>query len=154
MLWLLLFYKLLVEPPLATYVGRASKCRLCNIYKSRDQKAESWSSWSRSTPTKARLVRTLMFLVAVYGSETWTVRGKECRNVQVFEMYCLKSMLRISLLDIIACIYLIEPWHWYKQISAYYYCYEYYYIIIPILIVIKLRPDITVASCVSSWMRS
>ena len=35
-------------------------------------------------PTKVRLVKAMVFLVVVYGYESWTVKKAECRRIDAF----------------------------------------------------------------------
>ena len=53
---------------------------------------------SRDTtlPTKVRLVKAMVFLVVMYGCETWTVKKGECRKIDAFEMWCWRKLLRVS----------------------------------------------------------
>ena len=37
-------------------------------------------------PTKARLVKAMVFPVVVYGCESWTVKKAECRRTDAFEL--------------------------------------------------------------------
>ena len=37
-------------------------------------------------PTKVRLVKAMVFLVAKYGCESWTVKKAECRRIDAFEV--------------------------------------------------------------------
>ena len=36
-------------------------------------------------PTKVRLVKAMVFLVVMYGYESWTVKKAECRKIDAFE---------------------------------------------------------------------
>ena len=49
---------------------------LDSIFKSRD------ITWS----TKVRLVKSMIFPVAMYGCESWTVKKAECRRIDAFEL--------------------------------------------------------------------
>ena len=51
---------------------------LDNILKSRDI----------TLPTKVRLVNTMVFLVVMYGCESWTIKKAECRRIDAFELWC------------------------------------------------------------------
>ena len=51
---------------------------LDSIFKSRDV----------TLPTKVRLVKAMVFPVAMYECESWTVRKAECRRVDAFELQC------------------------------------------------------------------
>ena len=46
-------------------------------------------------PTKARLVRTMVFPVVMYGCESSTIKKAECRRIDVFELWCWKRLLRV-----------------------------------------------------------
>ena len=39
-------------------------------------------------PTKARLVKAILFLEVMYGCESWTVKKAECRRIDAFELWC------------------------------------------------------------------
>ena len=41
-----------------------------------------------TSPTKVRLVKTMVFLVVVYGYETWTIKKAERRRIDAFELWC------------------------------------------------------------------
>ena len=46
-------------------------------------------------PTKARLVKAMVFPVVMYGSESWTVKKAECRRIDAFELWCWRRLLRV-----------------------------------------------------------
>ena len=37
--------------------------------------------------TKVRLVKAMVFPVAMYGCESWTVKKAECRRIDAFELW-------------------------------------------------------------------
>ena len=39
-------------------------------------------------PTKTYLVKAMVFLVAMYGCESWTVKEAECQRIDAFELWC------------------------------------------------------------------
>ena len=39
-------------------------------------------------PTKVRLVEVMVFLVVIYGCESWTVKKAEHRRIDAFELWC------------------------------------------------------------------
>ena len=45
--------------------------------------------------TKVRLVKAMVFPVVMYGCESWTVKKAECRRIDVFELWCLRRLLRV-----------------------------------------------------------
>ena len=42
-------------------------------------------------PTKVRLVKAMVFLVVMYGCESWTVKKAECRKIDAFGLWCWKQ---------------------------------------------------------------
>ena len=39
-------------------------------------------------PKKVCLVKAMVFLVVMYGRESWTVKKAECRKIDAFELWC------------------------------------------------------------------
>ena len=58
--------------------GRKVMINLDSILKRRDI----------TLPTKVHLVKTMVFPVAMYGCESWTVKKAECRRIDAFELWC------------------------------------------------------------------
>ena len=52
---------------------------------------------SRDTalPTKVHLVKAIVFLVVMYGCESWTVRKAESQKIDAFELWCWKRLLSV-----------------------------------------------------------
>ena len=46
-------------------------------------------------PTKANLVKAMVFPVIVYGCESWTVKKAEHRRIDAFELWCWRRLLRV-----------------------------------------------------------
>ena len=46
-------------------------------------------------PTKARLVKAMVFPVVRYGCESWTVKKAEHQNIDAFELWCWRRLLRV-----------------------------------------------------------
>ena len=46
-------------------------------------------------PTKVRLVKAVVFPVAMYGCESWTVKKGEHRKIDAFELWCWRRLLRV-----------------------------------------------------------
>ena len=46
-------------------------------------------------PTKVHLVKAMVFPVAMYGCECWTVKKAECQRIDVFELWCWRSLFRV-----------------------------------------------------------
>ena len=57
---------------------------LDSIFKSRDS----------TLPTKARLVKAMVFPVVMYGCESWIVKKAE-RRIDAFELWCWRRLLRV-----------------------------------------------------------
>ena len=58
---------------------------LDSIFKSRDV----------TLPTKVCLVKAMVFLVVVYGCESWTVKKSECQRIDAFELWYWRRLLRV-----------------------------------------------------------
>ena len=46
-------------------------------------------------PTKARLVKAMVFPVVMYGCESWTVKKAERRRIDAFKLWCWRRLLRV-----------------------------------------------------------
>ena len=46
-------------------------------------------------PTKACLVKAIVFPVVRYGYESWTIKKAECRRIDAFELWCWRKLLRV-----------------------------------------------------------
>ena len=66
-------------------LGRKVMTDLDSIFKSRDI----------TLPAKDRLVKAMVFLVVMYGCESWTVKKAEHRRIDTFELWCWKRLLRV-----------------------------------------------------------
>ena len=45
--------------------------------------------------TKVCVVKALVFLVVMYGCESWTMKKAECQRIDAFELWCWRRLLRI-----------------------------------------------------------
>ena len=46
-------------------------------------------------PTKAHLVKVMVFPVVIYGFESWTIKKADRRRIDAFELWCWKRLLKI-----------------------------------------------------------
>ena len=46
-------------------------------------------------PTKAHIVKAVVFPVVMYGCESWTVKRAECPRIDAFELWCWRRLLRV-----------------------------------------------------------
>ena len=46
-------------------------------------------------PTNVHLVKGMVFPVATYGCESWSIKKAECRRINTFEPWCWRRLLRI-----------------------------------------------------------
>ena len=46
-------------------------------------------------PTKVRLVKAMVFLVVMYGCESWTIKKAESWRIDAFELWCWTRLLRV-----------------------------------------------------------
>ena len=66
-------------------LGRKVMTNLDSIFKSRDI----------TMPTKVRLVKDMVFPVAMYGCESWTINKAEYRRIDAFVLWCWRRLLRV-----------------------------------------------------------
>ena len=66
-------------------LGRKSMINLDSILKSRDI----------TLPTKVHLVKAMLFLVVIYGCESWAIKKAEHRRIDAFELWCCRRLLRV-----------------------------------------------------------
>ena len=66
-------------------LGRKVMTNLDSILKSRDI----------TLPTKVCLVKAMVFLVVMYGCESWTIKKTECQRIDAFELWCWRRLLRV-----------------------------------------------------------
>ena len=59
-------------------LGRKAIANLDSILKSRDV----------TLPTKAHLVKALVFPVVMHGCESWTIKKVECQIIDAFKLWC------------------------------------------------------------------
>ena len=48
-----------------------------------------------SLPTEVRLVKAMVFLVVMYGCESWAIKKAERQRITAFELWCWKRLLRV-----------------------------------------------------------
>ncbi|KAF7241559.1 RNA-directed DNA polymerase from mobile element jockey [Varanus komodoensis] len=46
-------------------------------------------------PTKVRIGKAMVFPVAMYGCESWTIRKAERKRIEAFELWCWRRLLRV-----------------------------------------------------------
>ena len=66
-------------------LGRKAMSNLDSLLKSRDI----------TLPTKVHLVKAMVFSVVMYGCEKWTIKKAEHWRIDVFELWCLRRLLRV-----------------------------------------------------------
>ena len=66
-------------------LGRKVMTNIDSILKSRDI----------TLPTKVCLVKAMFFPVVMYGCENWTVKKAEHRQIDAFELWCWRRLLRV-----------------------------------------------------------
>ena len=66
-------------------LGRKAMTNLDSMLKSRDI----------TFPTKVCLVKAMVFLVVMYGCESWTVKKAECQRIDAFELQCWRRLFKV-----------------------------------------------------------
>ena len=46
--------------------------------------------------TKVYTVKAVVFLVVMYGCESWTIKKAECQRIDAFELWCWRRLLRVT----------------------------------------------------------
>ena len=67
-------------------LGRKVMTNLDSILKSRDI----------TLPRKVHLVKAMVFLVVMYGCESWTVKKVEHQKIDAFELWCWRRLLTVQ----------------------------------------------------------
>ena len=58
-----------------------------------------WKDKGITTGTKKRLLRSLAFSIAIYGSERWVLKMLDEKKIEAFEMWSYRRLLKISWTD-------------------------------------------------------
>ena len=66
-------------------LGRKAMTNLHSILKSRDI----------TLPTKVRILKAMIFLVVIYGCESWTIKKAKCWRIDAFELWCQRRLWRV-----------------------------------------------------------
>ena len=73
------------EIKICLLLGRKAMTNLDSILKSRDI----------TLPTKVCLVKAMVFPVVMYGCESWTIKKAEHQKIDVSELWCWRTCLRL-----------------------------------------------------------
>ena len=66
-------------------LGRKAMTNLDSLLKSREI----------TLPTKVHVVKAIIFLVVMYGCESWTIKKAEHQRIDAFELWCWRRLLRV-----------------------------------------------------------
>ena len=66
-------------------LGRKAMTNLDSTLKSKDI----------TLPTKVHLVKATVFLVVMYGCESWIIKKSEWQRIDAFELWCWRRLLRV-----------------------------------------------------------
>ena len=83
------------------FLGRKVMTNLDSILKSR----------GITLSTKIHLVKAMVFPVVMNGCESWTTKKAESRRIDVFELWCLRRLLRLGLKKTLLDCKEIQPVH-------------------------------------------
>ena len=67
-------------------LGKQAMTKLDSILKSRDI----------TMLTKVPIIKAIVFLVVMYGCESWTVKKAECQRIDAFELWCWRRLLTLD----------------------------------------------------------
>ena len=45
--------------------------------------------------TKVRIVKAMVFLLVMYGYESWTIKKAECQRIDAFKLWCWRRLLTV-----------------------------------------------------------
>ena len=65
---------------------RKAMTKLDSILKSRDI----------TMLTKVPIIKAIVFLVVMYGCESWTIKKAECQRIDAFELWCWRRLLTLD----------------------------------------------------------
>ena len=60
-----------------------------------EEKLSIWKSRNNTLLTEVCIVRTMIFPVAMYGCESWTIKNAEHQRIDAFELWYWRSLLRV-----------------------------------------------------------
>ena len=66
-------------------LGRKAMTKLDSLLKSRDI----------TLPAEVHLVKAMVFPVVMYGCESWTIKRAEHQQIDAFELWCWRKLLRV-----------------------------------------------------------
>ena len=66
-------------------LGRKAMTKLQSVLKSRDI----------TLPAKVHRVKAMVFLIVMYGCESWIIKKTEHQRVDAFELWCWRRLLRV-----------------------------------------------------------
>ena len=68
-----------------------------DLWKKRTNLDSLLKSRDITLPTKVRLVKAMVFLLVMFGCESWTIKKAERQRIDAFELWCWRRLLRESL---------------------------------------------------------
>src|SRR5215470_9981515 len=71
------------------------KCRIA-MAKEAFGKRKELLTRSLQRETKKRIIKSIIWPIMMYGSETWVMKSEECRRIQAFEMWLWRRMEKIK----------------------------------------------------------
>ena len=74
------------------FLGRKVVTNPDSLLKSRDKKKKSRDI---TLPTKARIVKAMVFPVVMYGCESWTIKKAEYERIDTFKLWCCRRFFRV-----------------------------------------------------------
>ena len=66
-------------------LGKKVMTNIDSVFKNRDI----------TLPTKAHLVKAMVFPVVMCGYESWAIKKAECQRIDAFELCCWRKLLRV-----------------------------------------------------------
>ena len=82
-------------PKLLQMVVALMKLKDAYSLEENDQPRRILKSRDITLPTKAHLVKAMVFPVVMYGCGSWTIMKAESRKIDAFELWCWRRLLRV-----------------------------------------------------------
>ena len=68
----------------------------CSLKKSYDKPSKQVKKQRHQFADKSSEVKAMVFLVLMYGCESWIIKKAECQRINAFELWCQRRLLRVQ----------------------------------------------------------
>src|SRR5262249_42602090 len=77
------------------------KCRIAKAKEAFNKRRELLTTLLKNfkKETRKRIIKTIIWPIMMYGSETWVLKAEDCRRIQAFEVWMWRRMEKIKWTD-------------------------------------------------------